>query len=104
VPWLAEALLTVLLSGTHRIETKKGPGSRGLSKNEDLLVTACRHELSSCSGGAKRLTSMEFVQTFQLIVHGHQLVADVNRIVNPGKIVEHRLDLCLASDQDAALR
>jgi hypothetical protein len=47
---------------------------------------------------------MEFVQTFQLIVHGHQLVADVNRIVNPGKIVEHRLDLCLASDQDAALR
>jgi hypothetical protein len=47
---------------------------------------------------------MELVQAFELIVHRHQLVTNMNRIVNPGEVVEHRLNLCLAGDQDAALR
>jgi hypothetical protein len=54
-------------------------------------------------GGPQRLATMEFMQAFQLIVHRHQLVADMDRILNPGEIVQHRLNLCLASDQDAAL-
>jgi hypothetical protein len=46
---------------------------------------------------------MELMQPFQLVVDRHELIADVNCIVNPGKIIEHRLDLCFAGDQDAAL-
>ena len=51
----------------------------------------------------KGLAAMQLMQALQLVVHGDQLITDVNRVVDAGKIVEHRLDLCLAGDQDAAL-
>lgn len=47
---------------------------------------------------------MQLVEAFQLVVNGNQLVADVGCIFNPGKIIQHRFDLSLAGDQDAALR
>jgi len=45
---------------------------------------------------------MQFVQPLQLVVHRDQLVTNVGRILDAGKIIEHRFDLCLARDQDAA--
>lgn len=44
------------------------------------------------------------MQSLELVVNGNKLVADVARIFDARKIIEHRLDLRLARDQDAAFR
>jgi hypothetical protein len=41
---------------------------------------------------------MQFVQTLQLVVHRHQLVADVAAVVDAGEGQEHRFDLRFAVD------
>jgi hypothetical protein len=43
------------------------------------------------------------MQTLQLVVDGHQLVADVLTVIEAIEGEEHRLDLGLATDQHAAL-
>jgi hypothetical protein len=80
--------------------TKQALDIRGLCGKAGQLA---RLSLPSGCCGTEGLAPMEFMQPFQLIVDRHELVADVNRILNSRKIIEHRLDLCLAGDQDAAL-
>ena len=66
-----------------------------------LPSPAQRH--ASCHGDAEGLAAVQFVQPFQLVVHRHQLVPYVVRIVDTGEIIQHGFDLYLAGDQDAAL-
>jgi hypothetical protein len=46
---------------------------------------------------------MQFVQPLKLVVYRNKLVSDVGCIFDTGEMIQHRLDLCLAGDQDAAL-
>ena len=43
------------------------------------------------------------MQTLQLVVYGHQLVADVLAVIKAVEGEEHRLNLALATDQHTAL-
>jgi hypothetical protein len=43
------------------------------------------------------------MQTLQLVVHGHQLVADVLAVIEAVEGEEHRLNLGLATNQHTAL-
>jgi hypothetical protein len=46
---------------------------------------------------------MQGMQSFQLVVHGHQLVADVLAVIEAVEGEEHGLNLALATDQHTAL-
>ena len=62
------------------------------------------HRRKQWSGSSQSLglTTVQLVQSLELVVHGDQLITDVGGVIDPGKIIQHRLDLRLAGNEDAA--